>query len=102
MPAAERTLKGLNTLNASVHVLFNDGPFRVAAGSQILNDFIEINCAGTECAKYTAPYRLKKADPISTSGFQDGKLYILQMKMPDARAVQANRVNGIAAALVVT
>src|SRR6266567_7443073 len=90
LPAAQGTLEGLNTLTAGVHVLLNDGPFRVAAGSHILNDSIEINSAGAEFAEYTTPYRFKKANPISTSGFQDQKLYILQMEMPNACAVQTH------------
>ena len=69
LTAAEGALKGLHLTATCVHVLLNDGPFRVAAGSHILNDFIEINSAGTQFAEYTAPYRLKKADPISARGF---------------------------------
>src|SRR5882724_1483163 len=71
LSAAEGTLKWINVTHASVHVLLNDGPFRITTGSHILNDLIEINCPGAEFAEYSAPYCLEKTDPVSTSGFQD-------------------------------
>src|SRR5437667_5062156 len=83
LPAADSALTRVDNCAAGVHVLLDDGPSRVTARSHILNDFIEINCAGTEFAEYTAPYRLKKADAISARGLQDWKLYILQVKVPN-------------------
>ena len=68
LPAADRTLKGLNIYIARVYVLFNDGPFGVAARRHLVNDPIQFDRAVTEFAEHTASHRLKEADFIPARG----------------------------------